>query len=238
MSQGEAILWNRVYLNVPNYTITLHAWSISLLYLWSCIYSSIFWDVVSRRMVEVHRRFEQIFYLLHQGWKWTMSNIGSVLFVASYYTFGPDYVEVGRSSETSVLLYCSKCHHIPSTLNWRFVWYFYGVVVRVPGYTTEMYCVSCEVRTEFLCYVEESRPPLWSSGQSFWLQIHRSGFDFWRYQIFWEVVGLERGPFSLVSTTEELLERKSSGSGLENREYGRRDPSRRYSSLADSSHGI
>jgi hypothetical protein len=27
-------------------------------------------------------------------------------------------------------------------------------------------------------------------------------------------VGLERGPLSLVSTTEELLERKSSGSGL------------------------
>jgi hypothetical protein len=34
-------------------------------------------------------------------------------------------------------------------------------------------------------------------------------------------VGLERGPFSLVSTTEELLERKSSGSDLENRDYGR-----------------
>jgi hypothetical protein len=33
-----------------------------------------------------------------------------------------------------------------------------------------------------------------------------------------------RGPLSLVSTTEELLGRKSSGSGLENREYGRRDP--------------
>jgi hypothetical protein len=30
----------------------------------------------------------------------------------------------------------------------------------------------------------------------------------------WDV-GLERGPLSLVSTTEELLERKSSGSGLE-----------------------
>jgi hypothetical protein len=40
------------------------------------------------------------------------------------------------------------------------------------------------------------------------------------------VVGLERGPLSLVSTTEELLEIKSSGSCLENREYGRRDPSR------------
>jgi hypothetical protein len=34
-------------------------------------------------------------------------------------------------------------------------------------------------------------------------------------------VGLERGPHSLVSTIEEL-ERKSSGSGLENRDYGRR----------------
>jgi hypothetical protein len=40
-----------------------------------------------------------------------------------------------------------------------------GLVVRVPGYITEMYCVSCEIRTEFICYVEESRPPLWSSGQ-------------------------------------------------------------------------
>jgi hypothetical protein len=38
-------------------------------------------------------------------------------------------------------------------------------------------------------------------------------------------VGLERGSLSFVSTVEELLERKSSGSGLENREYGRRDPS-------------
>jgi hypothetical protein len=33
------------------------------------------------------------------------------------------------------------------------------------------------------------------------------------------------GPLSLVSTIEELLERKSSGSGLEIREYGRREPS-------------
>jgi hypothetical protein len=33
-------------------------------------------------------------------------------------------------------------------------------------------------------------------------------------------VGRERGPPSLVSTTEELLGRNSSGSGLENQEYG------------------
>jgi hypothetical protein len=37
-------------------------------------------------------------------------------------------------------------------------------------------------------------------------------------------VGLERGPLSLVITTEGILERKSSGSGLENRCYGRGDP--------------
>jgi hypothetical protein len=36
-------------------------------------------------------------------------------------------------------------------------------------------------------------------------------------------VSLERGPLSLVSTIEELLGRKRSGSGLESREYGSRD---------------
>jgi hypothetical protein len=59
-------------------------------------------------------------------------------------------------------------------------------------------------------------------GQSSWLQIQRSGFDSRRYQIFWDV-GLERGPLSLMSTIEELLERKSSGSCLEIQEYGHRD---------------
>jgi hypothetical protein len=68
-------------------------------------------------------------------------------------------------------------------------------------------------------------PPLWSSGQSSWLQI-------WRCRVRFpgttrkKVVGLERGPLSLVSATEELLGRNGSGSGLEIRQYGRRDSSR------------
>jgi hypothetical protein len=36
----------------------------------------------------------------------------------------------------------------------------------------------------------------------------------------------ERGPLSFMSTTEELLGRKSSGSGLGSREYGSGDPLR------------
>jgi hypothetical protein len=39
------------------------------------------------------------------------------------------------------------------------------------------------------------------------------------------IVGLERGSLSLVSTTEEPLDRKVAAP-VENREYGRRDPSR------------
>jgi hypothetical protein len=106
----------------------------------------------------------------------------------------------------------------------------------------------------YICYVEGERPPLWSSGQSSWLQIQRQGFDSRRYHIFWAVMGLEWGP-RLLSTIEEILGRDSRGSGLENREYGLRDPSRSilkswhqlrrqaaslgwYSSLADSGHGV
>jgi hypothetical protein len=65
-----------------------------------------------------------------------------------------------------------------------------------------------------------------SASETSWLQIQRSEFDSRRYQIFGQVVVLERGPLSLVSTTEEPLQRKSSGSGLKNRHYGRRNPPR------------
>jgi hypothetical protein len=47
------------------------------------------------------------------------------------------------------------------------------------------------------------------------------GYDSRRYQIFWDVVGLELGPLSLVRIIVELLEWKNSGSGQENRINGR-----------------
>jgi hypothetical protein len=74
--------------------------------------------------------------------------------------------------------------------------------------------------------VSAFRPPLWSGGQGFWLRIQGFGLDSRRYQVVWEVVGLERGPFGLWSTTGELLEGKGGGCGLESWEYGRREPSR------------
>jgi hypothetical protein len=52
----------------------------------------------------------------------------------------------------------------------------------------------------------------------------KTRIDSWHYQIVRVVVGLERGPLSLVSTMKELLERKNSGSGLENQDYSHRDP--------------
>jgi hypothetical protein len=87
------------------------------------------------------------------------------------------------------------------------------------------------------------------------------GFDSWPYKIFWEVRGLERGPLSLVRTIEELLEWKSSGSGLEKPRLtavgircadhatplpakvgtnfaDKRRSLGRYSSLADYGHGV
>jgi hypothetical protein len=44
------------------------------------------------------------------------------------------------------------------------------------------------------------------------------GFDSRLFQIFWEEAGLERGPLSLVRTTEELLGRNSNGFSQENRD--------------------
>jgi hypothetical protein len=66
-------------------------------------------------------------------------------------------------------------------------------------------------------------PPLWSSGQSSWLQIQRSRVRFSPLPDFlrssWSGTGSTQ-----PHVQEELLGRNSSDSGLENREYGRGDP--------------
>jgi hypothetical protein len=92
-------------------------------------------------------------------------------------------------------------------------------------------------RAELRCLLSAGVPPwhilihymssinklsLCRSGQSSWLHFQRSWFDSLLYQIVWAVVGLERGPLSLVSTIEELLWRKSNDSGLESREHSRK----------------
>jgi hypothetical protein len=65
----------------------------------------------------------------------------------------------------------------------------------------------CERVASALPDMKASRgTPLRASGQSSWLQVQRSGVDSRRYQIFWGVVGLQRGPLSLSSTVEELTE--------------------------------
>jgi hypothetical protein len=64
------------------------------------------------------------------------------------------------------------------------------------------------VGLNFNILIVSQRPTLWSSGQSSWLQIRRPGFDSRHYQNKKQVVGLERGPLSIVSTTEELIDTK------------------------------
>jgi hypothetical protein len=64
------------------------------------------------------------------------------------------------------------------------------------------------VGLKFRIRLDKFRPPLWSSGQSSWLQIRRPGFDSRHYQNKKKSSGSGTGPLSLVSTTEELLDRK------------------------------
>jgi hypothetical protein len=67
-------------------------------------------------------------------------------------------------------------------------------------------------------------PPLWSSGQSSWLQIQRPGFDSQHYQK--KISGFGTGCTQPREYNWGATWHKSSSSCLENRKYGRRDPSR------------
>jgi hypothetical protein len=95
--------------------------------------------------------------------------------------------------------------------------YCWGSVIRNMLYVRFEVFTAVTMKNDRLCSLVVRVPGYRSRGRA---------FDSRRYQIFWEVVGLERGPLSFVSTTEELLGRKSSGSGLESLEYGSKDPTR------------
>jgi hypothetical protein len=85
-------------------------------------------------------------------------------------------------------------------------------------FVLEMQYIFCEVGTkDRLCGLVVRAPSHISRGP---------GFDSRGYQILWEVVGLERGPLSLMRLIAELLEWKISGSGQETRINGRGDPLR------------
>jgi hypothetical protein len=108
-----------------------------------------------------------------------------------------------------IALICCLLHYERNFLHPTVSKHFIFKCLIIVGLTDDIWC--------FCCGLVVGDPGYRSRGP---------GFDFQRYQIFWEVVGLERGPLSLVSTIEERLGRNSSSSGLQNREYGRGDPLR------------
>jgi hypothetical protein len=67
--------------------------------------------------------------------------------------------------------------------------------------------------------------PLWSKWSLFLASDPEVLARFPELSDFLSSSSLERGPLSLVSTSEELFGRKRSGPGLENQEYGRTDQS-------------
>jgi hypothetical protein len=94
-----------------------------------------------------------------------------------------------------------------------------GLVARAPGYWTEIYCASCEVRTEFI-YV------MWSSGEGSWLQIQKSGFDPGATRCVEEYCVWNGVHSASWVQLRSYLEEKVAAPGLEIREYGCRDPTR------------
>jgi hypothetical protein len=103
---------------------------------------------------------------------------------------------LSRGGHFSNYFYCSQKHGVME----RFVCWSYAPEVSCREVPPDRRYQAQKGRGEPNGIARQG-PPLWSSGQS-------SGLDSRHYQIFCEVVGLQRGPLSLVSTTEELLERK------------------------------
>jgi hypothetical protein len=86
---------------------------------------------------------------------------------------------------------------------------------RVQGLSVKRRQNKKSLKRDIYIYIERERergPPLWSSGQSSWLQILGSRVRFPGTTREKNVVDLERDSLRLVSTTEELLDRKVAAS--------------------------
>jgi hypothetical protein len=68
----------------------------------------------------------------------------------------------------------------------------------------------------YISIIRVEELPLWSNGQCSWLLTHWSRVLFPALPDFLSSNGSGRGPLSLVRINEELLEKESNGSGLEN----------------------
>jgi hypothetical protein len=106
----------------------------------------------------------------------------------------------------SVLSFLYRLYSFCQSRLWILLSFFVGI-----------FLANCELKQE---HIYSMWTPLWSSGQSSWLQIQRSGFNSRRYEIFWEVVSLERGPLSLVSAIDRLCGLVARAPGYRSRDSG------------------
>jgi hypothetical protein len=176
----------------------------------------------------MNKWFTNLSYVYHRGVYEVMSEHRTILFCLSYPLSNAEVLRTLRVKNIQ------KVYHTHMSL----VWFLRQRLVWLQAFMANI----ISSRKSFVNYVLNYFP--YSSNSTFkvvlslgnvdivqcgnlicFRLLQRSRLDSRRYQIFWEVVALERGPLILVSTIEELLERKSSGSGLESREYGHRNPS-------------
>jgi hypothetical protein len=96
-----------------------------------------------------------------------------------------------RTFQTPYTLHLSSSHILGIT--WKIFIFLYRMNLAIWPRRIQNFILKALIFYKFWLFWYGIGPPLTSSGQSSWLQVQRSGFDSWSYQIFWEVVDLESG---------------------------------------------